>query len=65
MAISGRQELLDDLLEAARAEYQLEKVAILMDALAVLAADPAITSLLVDLRARREQLMRKNKTGKR
>jgi hypothetical protein len=65
MAISGRQQLLDDLLAAAQGEYQVEKVAILMDALAVLAAQPAVAALLADLRARLGQLEGKSRARKR
>jgi hypothetical protein len=65
MAISGRQQLLDDLLDAARLEHQMEKVAILIDALTVLHTHPLVASLLADLRTRLDRLEPNNKTRKR
>lgn len=52
LVAAGRQELLDDLLAAAGAERQGEKVAILVRALSVLESNAAVRALLANLRAR-------------
>jgi hypothetical protein len=49
---AGHQVLLDDLLAAAQAEQRREKIAILIDALAVIEANPIINKLLKALRLR-------------
>jgi hypothetical protein len=52
MLASGREMLLDDLLKVAQAEQHPEKVTILVNALSVMEANPALHTSLKELRAR-------------